>query len=161
VVDDLEWKMLSPSAKKSNILYSLLELYQHLVGMYILRSLTIWPKKIKNKETITKLHTEVFDRFQEIQLKLTSEPFAVSNEVGLYDIATDSLFELKQFMLDKIANNFHRIGVDKQFEPVIDFLWDISNKSIPFNLLSSRKSSNLVDLIDENGKLKDWGIFVE
>jgi hypothetical protein len=160
-VDDLEWKMLSPATKKSSILYSLLELYQHLVGMYILRSLTIWPNKIKSKETRTKLFTEVFNRFQEIQLKLTSKPFAPSNEVGHYDIATDSLFELRPNILDDIANNFHRIGVDKQFEPVLDFLWEISNKSIPFNLLSSHKSSNLVDLIDENGKLKDWGIFVE
>ena len=160
-VEDLEWKMLSPATKKSSILYSLLELYQYLVGMYILRSLTIWPNKIKSKETRTKLFTEVFNRFQEIQLKLTSEPFALSNEVGLYDIATDSLFELKPFTLDEIANNLHRIGVDKQYEPVLDFLWEISNKSIPFNLLSSRKSRDLGALIDRNGKLKDWGIFVQ
>jgi hypothetical protein len=160
-VDDLEWKTLDPVRKRSRILYSLLILYQHLVGMYILQSLSLWHRKIKDKETITKLYTEVFNRFQEIQLKLTSELIVPSNEVGLYDIAADSLFELKQFTLDGIANNFYRIGVDKQFEPVIDFLWDISNKSIPFNLLSSRRSLDLKALIAENGKLKDWGIFVE
>jgi len=65
-VEDLEWKMLDPVRKRSRILFSLLGLYQHLVGMYILRSLSIWPKKIRNKETITKLYTEVFNRFQEI-----------------------------------------------------------------------------------------------
>jgi hypothetical protein len=160
-VDDLEWKMFSPADKKSSILYSMLELYQHLVGMYILRSLTIWPKKIRNKETITKLHTEVFNRFQEIHLKLTSEPFALSNTIGLYDIATDSLFELKPFILDEIANNLYRIGVDKYIEPVLGSLWEISNKSIPFNLLSSHKSRDLEQLIDRNGELKDWGVFVE
>lgn len=158
-VEDLEWKMLDPVRKRSRILFSLLGLYQHLVGMYILRSLSIWPKKIRNKETITKLYTEVFNRFQEIQLKLTSELFA-PDEVGLYDIAVDSLFTLKPFDLDEIANNFYRIGVDKQIEPVLDSLWEISNKSIPFDLLGP-PSRDLQMLIAGNGKLKDWGIFVE
>jgi hypothetical protein len=160
-IEDQEWKTLDPVRKRSGILYSLLALYQHLVGMYILQSLSLWHRKIKDKETITRLYTEVFNRFQEIQLKLTSELIVPSNEVGLYDIATDSLFELKPFPVDEIANNFHRIGVDKQFEPVLDFLWEISNKSIPFNLLSSNKSSELKQLIAGNGKLEDWRIFVQ
>jgi hypothetical protein len=159
-VDDQEWKMLSPATKKSSILSSLLDLYQHLVGMYILRSLTIWPKKIRDKKTLTKLQTEVFNRFQEIQSKLTSQPFTPSDEVGLYDIATHSLFELKQFTLNRIANDLHRIGVDKQFEPVMKSLWKISNKSIPFDLLSSHKSSDL-ELLIANGKLIEWGTLVE
>jgi hypothetical protein len=160
-IEDQEWKTLDPVRKRSGILYCLLALYQHLVGMYILQSLSRWHRKIKDKETITRLYTEVFNRFQEIQLKLTSELIVPSNEVGLYDIATDSLFELKPFPVDEIANNFHRIGVDKQFEPVLDFLWEISNKSIPFNLLSSHKSSELKQLIAGNGKLEDWRIFVQ
>jgi hypothetical protein len=161
-VDDLEWKELDPTTKRSEILYSLLTLYQHLVGMYILQSLSLWRRKIKDKETITKLYTEVFNRFQEMQLKLTSELIVPSNEVGLYDIAADSLFELKQFTLDMIANNFYRIGVGKQIEPVMDSLWKISNKSIPFSLLSSHKSRDLKVLIDRNNnKLRDWLIFVE
>jgi hypothetical protein len=159
-VDDQEWKMLSPATKKSSILFCLLELYQHLVGMYILRSLTIWPKKIRDIETLTKLQTEVFNRFQEIQSKLTSQRFTPSDEVGVYDIATDSLFKLKRFTLDRIANDLHRIGVDKQFEPVIDSLWKISNKSIPFDLLSSHESKDL-ELLIANGKLIEWGTLVE
>jgi hypothetical protein len=161
-VDDLEWKTLDPVIKRSSILYSLLGLYQHLVGMYILQSLSLWHRKIKDRETITKLYTEVFNRFQEIQLKLTSELIVPANEVGIYDVAADSLFELKKFTLDDIANNFYRIGVDKLAEPVIDSLWKISNKSIPFSLLSSHKSRDLKVLIDRNNnKLRDWGIFVE
>jgi len=62
--------------------------------------------------------------------------------------------------LDEIANNFYRIGVDKQIEPVLDSLWEISNKSIPFDLLGP-PSRDLQMLIAGNGKLKDWGIFVE
>src|SRR5215207_5121925 len=162
--DDLEWKMLHPVEMRSRILYSLLGLYQHLVGMYILRSLSIWPQKIKNKEAINKLYTEVFNRFQEIQEKLKSE--LAPNEVGLYDIAVENLFILKPFDLEAIVGNFHKIGVDEQIEPVMDSLWEISNKSIPFDLLgpSSRDLQLVIAgskfIMAENGKLKDWGIFM-
>jgi Fe2+ or Zn2+ uptake regulation protein len=162
--DDLEWKMLDPVKKRSRILYSLLGLYQHLVGMYILRSLSIWPKKIKNKEAINKLYTEVFNRFQEIQEKLTSD--LAPNEVGLYDFAVENLFILKPFDLEVIVRNFYKIGVDEQIEPVMDSLWEISNKSIPFDLLGpSSRDLQLVIAgsklrMAENGKLKDWGILM-
>ena len=163
--NDFERKTFDPVRKRSWILYSLLGLYQHLVGMYILRSLAIWPKKIRNKETITKLHTEVFSRFQEIQLKLTSE--LKPNEVGLYDIAVESLFILKPFDLDAIVDNFHVIGVDELIEPVMDSLWEISNKSIPFNLLGPSNRDLQVTIagngkirMAENGKLIDWGILM-
>jgi hypothetical protein len=166
--DDFERKTFDPVRKRSWILYSLLGLYQHLVGMYILQSLSLWSKKIKNKEATNKLYTEVFNRFQEIQLKLTSELFT-PNEVGLYDIAVESLFILKPFDLEAIADNFHEIGVDEQIEPVMDSLWEISNKSIPFNLLrpSSRDlqvaiAGNTAGKIRmaENGKLIDWRILM-
>lgn len=164
--DDFEWKTFDPVRKRSWILYSLLGLYQHLVGMYILQSLSLWSKKIKNKEATNKLYTEVFNRFQEIQLKLTSELFA-PNEVGLYDIAVESLFILKPFDLDAIADNFHEIGVDEQIEPVMDSLWEISNKSIPFNLLGPSSRDLQVTIagngkirMAENGKLIDWRILM-
>ena len=158
-VDDLEWKMLDSVKKKSRLSYSLLGLYQHLVGMYILRSLAIWPKKIRNKEILNKLYTEVFNRLQEIQLKLTSKLFAPSDEFGLYDVAVESLFVLKPFDLDTIGMNFYRIGVDKQIELVLDSLWEISNKSIPFSLLGSL-NRELKWLMATNGKLVDWRGFV-
>ena len=102
---------------------------------------------------------------QEIQLKLTSE--LKPNEVGLYDIAVESLFILKPFDLDAIADNFHEIGVDEQIEPVMDSLWEISNKSIPFNLLGPSSRDLQVAIagngklrMAENGKLIDWRILM-
>jgi hypothetical protein len=148
-----------PMIKRSRLLYSLLSLYQHLVGMYVLRSLSIWPKKIKDKDVISKLYTEVFDRLQEIQLKLTSELFAPSDEFRLYDIAVEGLFELKGDELFSVAEAFHGIGVDKQFESVLDSLWEISNKSIPFDLLGPLRIE-VQRLIAKTGKLNDWRIFV-
>ena len=158
-VDDLEWKMLDPVKQRSRLFYSLLGLYQHLVGMYILQSLAIWPKKIRNKETLNKLYTEVFNRLQEIQLKLTSKLFAPSDEFGLYDVAVESLFVLKPFDLNTIGMNFYRVGVDKQIELVLDSLWEISNKSIPFSLLGSL-NRELKWLMATDGKLVDWRGFV-
>ena len=154
-----ESRLRDPMIKRSRLLYSLLALYQHLVGMYVLRSLSIWPKKIKDKEVINKLYTEVFNRLQEIQLKLTSELFAPSDEFGLYDIAVEGLFELKPDESDTRAHAFHRIGVDKQFESVLDSLWEISNKSIPFGLLGPLRIE-VQHLMAKNGKLNDWRIFV-
>jgi hypothetical protein len=157
--DDLEWKILGFGIKRSRLSYSLVALYQHVVGMYVLGSLFIWPKKIRNNEAINKLYTEVFNRLQEIQKKLTSELFDSSNEF-LDELVVERLFELKADELDVIARNFYRIGVDKQIEPVLDSLWEISNKSIPFGLFGSPKSRDLVRLIAKNGKLEDWRIFV-
>jgi RNAse (barnase) inhibitor barstar len=119
----------------------------------------MWPKKIKDKEVINKLYTEVFNRLQEIQLKLTSELFAPSDEFRLYDIAVEGLFELKPDELHSVAHAFHRIGVDKQFESVLDSLWEISNKSIPFGLLGPLRIE-VQHLMAKNGKLNDWRIFV-
>jgi RNAse (barnase) inhibitor barstar len=152
-------QLRDPMIKRSRLLYSLLALYQHLVGMYVLRSLSMWPKKIKDKEVINKLYTEVFNRLQEIQLKLTSELFAPSDEFRLYDIAVEGLFELKPDELHSVAHAFHRIGVDKQFESVLDSLWEISNKSIPFGLLGPLRIE-VQHLMAKNGKLNDWRIFV-
>lgn len=151
-------QLREPMMKRSRLLYSLLSLYQQLVGMCVLRSLSIWPKKIRNKEAINKLYTEVFNRLQEIQLKLTSELFAPSDEFRLYDIAVENLFELKPPELYTVARSFYIIGVDKQIESVLDSLWEISNKSIPFGLLGPLRRD--VQQLMANGKLNDWRIFV-
>ena len=55
--------------------------------------------------------------------------------------------------------NFYRIGVDKQIEMVLDSLWEISNKSIPFSLLGSL-NRELKWLMATDGKLVDWRGFV-
>ena len=139
--------------KKWAALDSVILLYQHLVGMCILAGIFIWPTKVNDNKAINKVYEVAFSRLQEIQQKL-SELFPPGFNYPLTKKTVGDLFQLEPHKLDFVARSFYGLGLNKQIEPVLDSLWEISNSSIPFSrhpafLLSGKGSVR-------NGKLVEW-----
>ncbi|HEX2305923.1 MAG TPA: hypothetical protein VHH33_06515 [Nitrososphaeraceae archaeon] len=140
--------------KKGTVSDSIILLYQHLVGMCILAGIFIWPTKVNDSKAINKVYEVAFLRLQEIQQKL-AELFPPGYNYPLTKKLVGDLFQLEPHKLDFVARSFYELGLNKQIEPVLDSLWEISNSSIPFSRYAAFPLSLSKGSV-RNGKLVKW-----
>jgi Fe2+ or Zn2+ uptake regulation protein len=128
-------------------------LYHHLVGMCLIASIFKWNKAIHDKKSLRELNSEVFHRLEEMQLRLSdlfpsSENWSLSNEI------IPNFFGLQEKNLKFIVSELEKVGLEMDLNPVMDFLWDITKRSIPSGALPYL--GNTLKGVVVKRKLKDW-----
>jgi Fe2+ or Zn2+ uptake regulation protein len=149
--------------KEFSQLYSeLILIYLHVLGTYITYAILKWPKKIKDKEILTKLYATVFSRMVEILSRL-SESFQISYGLPKFGRATIkdafspilqtfviSTFLLRTAKLKQVYESGQKHKIAKEMESVLDIAWKISFDVYPYSDLD-------IDLLPRQlEELKDW-----
>lgn len=152
-------KPVDPETGIHVIQESLLNLFQHLIGVYMLYSVFVWPRKVQDKVTFDRLYTVVFGKIKELGFKLSEVLQQGYTELMIGEIV-DQIFTLKPHKLDETLRYFENHALDKYAHPVLDSLWKASLPFIGDALLYNYQCTEEVredrlKLIDE-WKLADW-----
>jgi hypothetical protein len=154
---------VSMREKEFSRLYSeLILIYFHVLGTYITYAILKWPKKIKDKEVLTKLYATVFSRMAEILTRF-SESFQISYGLPKFGRATTSdafspilqtfvisTFLLRTAKLKQVYESGQKHKIAKEVEAVLDIVWKISFDVYPYSDLDIKLPPQLLE------ELKDW-----
>lgn len=122
--------------KISHMNYAIIQLYRHLIGMYMIGTLFFWPQKVEDKESSIKLNLLVFSRLGEIQSEISKYFFTMSNnsENVPLRIALDHSFELIPSELALVIEGFRNFDLSNECKSILDPLWKISMDFIPTDI---------------------------
>jgi hypothetical protein len=121
-----------------------LNIFQDVVNVYNISSIVLWPGKIRDKDTLYKLYTMIFRRIVDTYFRIseilsTLKPsIANANITILKSKFLDRLLSfphdsdgVARTMTDKFIqyyDTFCNFGMEKQIEPVLNHLWDITSE---------------------------------
>lgn len=98
-----------------------------MIDSILLQSLIVWPKRIKDKNTLKKLYISIF-------LKISEMISRYSERYELWEIA-QGLEIFKRLHGASVLLDFQEIyenvGMKQKIDSVIDSLWDIDEEIIP------------------------------
>ena len=104
-------------------------LYNHFIGVYLLRALFGW-QDIKDTQTVNKLYIILFETILEIHLKLSELLSGLTNSQQkdrIFDHLLLQSFKLTPVHLEHLLEVCNILGLNKDIEPVVDCLWNISS----------------------------------
>ena len=112
---------------------SLTTLFEHVLAIFMLYLMFIWPKKVPDIRIREKVYEIAFQAVKEMQLKL-EEAFGIGGE-GLMEeekgfIVAD-LFSMNREKLYSTIINLEYIGVGERAEALLDILWKLGLPFIP------------------------------
>jgi hypothetical protein len=156
-------KVSAMREKEFSQLYSeLILIYFHVLGTYITYAILKWPKKIKDKDVLTKLYSTVFSRMVEILTRF-SESLQVSYGLPKFGRATIkdafspilqtfviTTFLLRTAKLKQVYESGQKHKIAKEVESVLDIVWKISFDVYPYSDLDIKLTPQQLE------ELKDW-----
>jgi hypothetical protein len=118
---------------------SLTRLFQHMLGIYMLYLLFIWPKEVPNTRIREKVYEIGFQAVKEIQVKL-EEAYGIGRrmETEEGDIVAD-LFTMHSNELYSTIINLEYIGLGERAETLLDILWKLGLPFIPYALFRTHE----------------------
>jgi Fe2+ or Zn2+ uptake regulation protein len=143
--------------ERNSLLYHLVLLCHHVLGVYLIYFMLKWQKEILDKEVLNKLYSIVVYRIIEIQSKL-SETFKTSGRVP--DFSRASVGEVfspilqssihHMFLLDperiiEILEDYKKYDLHEEIMPLIDKTWKIGFPLYPFKELNLNVLSKDLD----------------
>jgi hypothetical protein len=138
---------------EDELLDSIFSIHSHLINIYIVSASFTWNKVTNDKETLNKLYSIVFNKIQEIQLKI-SEVITIIYKRNDHVDFVRAMFSYPpaiSFMhLEIMFHIFKRYKLENEFGPVMDLIWKISFDFIPFDDYSFFRR------LKNKNKLKDW-----
>jgi hypothetical protein len=126
---------------------SIFDIYKYFIDTHVLHALFKWPESTKDKEILNKLNTTFFVNMQEIQSKISEamtivfRPSHRKEEFIQLMFSKPSTLDVSSF--GQMLGTFELVGLDKEFEPIMDHLWKTGFEYIDFE--RKRKSNS-----------KDW-----
>ncbi len=115
---------------------SLYDIYKYFINVYILHSLFKWPETTKDKEILNKLNTTFLICLQEIQSKISEAMISVfrpsQEKKKFIESMGKQIFTPQDRFFGDMLRTSKFLGIDKEYEPVIDHLWRISFEYIDF-----------------------------
>ncbi|MBV9178217.1 MAG: hypothetical protein JO297_14395 [Nitrososphaeraceae archaeon] len=109
---DKSKEKIDPKADNTNLINSLLWLYEHFVGMCIFATLFTWAQKINDKQDLNKLSTMAFNNLQEMQSKLI-DVIPKGDKPPATEMTTFSV-HLDPFMFYYITKSLREYGLDNR-----------------------------------------------
>ena len=91
-------------------------LYNHFIGIYLLRAIFTWQKDIKDPKTVDKLYAVLFETTREIHLKLSELYLGMTDQHQmdyLYDQRVEQSFKLDPVKLEYLLEVCRSLGLDK------------------------------------------------
>ena len=143
--------------ERNSLLYHLVLLCHHVLGVYLIYFMLKWQKEILDKEVLNKLYSIVVYRIIEIQSKL-SETFKTPGR--LPDFSHASVHEVfspilqssihHMFLLDperiiEILEDYKKHDLHEEIMPLIDKTWKIGFPLYPFKELNLNVLSKDLD----------------
>lgn len=110
---------------------SLTMLFEHMLGIYMLYLLFIWPKEVPNTRIREKVYEVAFQAVKEIQFKL-EEAFGIGGlmEEEKGSIVAD-LFTMHSDKLYSTVTNLEYVGLGERAEALLDILWKLGLPFMP------------------------------
>jgi hypothetical protein len=115
---------------------SIFDIYKCFINTYVLDALFKWPEATKDKEILNKLNTTFFVNMQEIQSKISEAMTIVFRQSHHREefiqlmISQSPALDIRS--LGTMLSTFELMGLDKEFEPVMDHLWKTGFDYIDF-----------------------------
>jgi Fe2+ or Zn2+ uptake regulation protein len=146
----------SDRLERNSLLYHLVLLCHHVLGVYLIYFMLKWQKEILDKEVLNKLYSIVVYKIIEIQSRL-SEAFKISGRLpdfqraGIRDVFSPILQSSirHMFLLDperivRILEDYKRYNLHEEIIPLVDKAWKIGFtlylfKEVNLNVLSKDK----------------------
>jgi hypothetical protein len=149
-------------SEDSDLLYDLLLIYHHILGIYLIYSMLKWSTELNDESILTKIYAIIIYRMVEIQQKL-SEAFRIKGRMPSFDRATvgdvfnpilqefiHRMFLLEPSAIIKILDDYKKYNLDYEVLPLVAIAWEIGFPIYPYTDLS-------IELLPEDrNKLKDW-----
>lgn len=143
IVEDSEFrKIIEPYAVRSVMFVQCIRIFRQLLQGYIIRSTCIWPFEIKDREKLNQLSSIIFNRLVNIQLKMSN----IISETSLFEASQPSNYKMSLLPtrsdiirvmyetlggwddLELTLKSFKNFGLEKEAEPVVKSLWNITNE---------------------------------
>jgi hypothetical protein len=151
----------------SDLVYNLIMIYQHVVGIHLLNSLLNWPKMLKDKKDLNELNAIFFGKILEIQSRL-SDIFKVADVLPSFSQATVAVassplssslirhsFHLSPSKMLDIVYGCKAYEILDDVKPVLDIAWKIGSDVYPYTEYDLNLTSNARGVI-----LKDWRLVI-
>ena len=97
-----------------------------MVDSILIRSITRWPKRIEDKQTLTRIYRNVFAKVSEILIDIAEHE--VPSFVLDYSIEKLVMQRLRGGHLFEYWKKFKNYGMQAEVEEVIDALWKIEKE---------------------------------
>jgi hypothetical protein len=120
------------------VLMHTLEIFQELVNIYTYRALLIWPRRIKDPETLNRLYLTVFNEILRLQLEIINKFRSLFKNPNDFEEAIVSRMPMPTAMLayhisgqhpgQHLLRNFQENNMEKEAKPLVDFLVKIGNE---------------------------------
>lgn len=126
---------------------SLFGIYKYFINLHILFALLKWPEITTDKEVLNGLNTAFFINAQEIQSNI-SEVLSIvirpsNHRKELIELMVSHPPTLKVSYFSGMLSTFRSLELDKEFEPIMNYLWKAGFDFIDFE--GERKKSSLKD----------------
>lgn len=154
---------LDVASNGNDVLYDLLLIYQHVLGVFLTYSFLKWPAIINDKSILNKIYVIILYRMIEIQTKL-SLSFKLHTEMPIFDSgptcgqAYSPLFQqfishtflLKPQYMMRILEDYRKSKMHQDIIPLLKIVWKIGFPIYRFTILD-------IDLLSQHiNVLKDW-----
>jgi hypothetical protein len=169
--DNKSWTIVADGGTYNDhvatILYDLLLIYHHILGIYLTYSVLKWPAEVNNKVLLNKIYAIIFYNMIEIQTKL-SEVFRLQKGMPSFSKARvgqvfnpmlqqliQNTFLLEPENIVKILQDFRKQGMHQDIVPLLKIAWEIGFAIYPYT------DPTIGLLSEQRDKLKDWKHAVE
>ncbi len=95
-----------------------------MVDSILIRSLTEWPRRIHDRETLKKLYHTVFTKISDMLIDI-AEQHEIPSFAMEYSLQKIALTKLRGGALFEYWKKFQNYGMQQEVEKVIDALWDM------------------------------------
>jgi hypothetical protein len=140
---DIQRKIYESEYSLSSSLFSI---YKYFVNLHILFALLKWPEATKDKVVLNRLNTAFFVNAQEIQSKISEvmtivfRPSHPKEEFTQFIVGYTPTPKLSLF--SQMLSTFRSLGLDKEFEPIMNYLWKAGFDFIDFEGLKKKHTFN-------------------
>jgi hypothetical protein len=103
-----------------------LSVFYRFIDSILLQSLIVWPKKIKDVETLKKLYVNAFSKIAEIMMKFSEQHIDANFWNNSLNSQIINRFHGAGALLD-FQETYGNVGMKQEIDSVLDSLWNIDN----------------------------------
>lgn len=135
--EDPESKSEYSPFQKYGAFEDILLIYQFILGTYSMRGIHIWPRRISDNESLSKLYTILFTRLSQMQLELAKRSRIIFEEYDIVEnmVLNSSILPVSKDALFESSKMFH---YEKELEDVLHIVDSIGSEVKKAALKSSR-----------------------
>jgi hypothetical protein len=115
------------SQQTYQLLQTRLSVFYRLIDSILLQLLTVWSKKIEDKETLKKLYTDTFSKIADMMIKFSEQHI----DANFWNISLKSLIRSRlggSITLLEFQELYGNAGMKQEIDSVLDSLWNVDKE---------------------------------